>query len=136
MEVSMLKFIRQTVLWMALPAVIGMIIPASAIGGGHGPGRGGAGRGGSPRNHVGPIASQKGRGPVNARARVGQSRARVNARRAPNVAARRPGRGSILNYNAYWRAATSPVPPNPKQSYSTYWQKMQAQKQYQQRPQR
>jgi hypothetical protein len=130
----MLRLIHRTVLWMALPAVVDLIMPAAAIGGGHGSGRGGAGRGGSPRNRSGPIASQKGRGRVAGGARVGHSRARVNARRPPNVAARRRGPGSDLSYNAYWRAATSPVPPNPKQSYSAYWQKMQAQKQYQQRP--
>ena len=33
-----------------------------------------------------------------------------------------------LSYRAYWKAAASPNPPNPNQSYNRYWQKVQAQR--------
>jgi hypothetical protein len=131
----MLKSIRRTAQWMALAAVVGLIVPAAAMGDGHGSGRG-AGRGGSQGNHRGPVASQKNRGSAGAGARAGQGRVRVNSRRPPNAATRRRGQGGSLSYNAYWRAATSPIRPTPKQSYNAYWQKVQAQQEYQKRQQK
>jgi hypothetical protein len=131
----MLKSIRRTALWMALSAVVGLIVPATAMGGGHGSGRG-AGRGGSQGNHRGPAAAQGSRGSAGTGARAGQGRVRVNSRRPPNVATRRRGQGGSLSYNAHWRAATSPIRPTPKQSYNEYWQKVQAQQEYQKRQQK
>jgi hypothetical protein len=131
----MLKSIRRTALWMALPAVVGLIVPAAAMGGGHGSGRG-AGHGGAQGNHRGPAASQRSRGQAGVGARGRQVRGRVEARRQPNVAPRRSGQQGALSYNAYWRSATSPIPPKPNQSYSAYWQKVQAQKEYQKRQQK
>jgi hypothetical protein len=133
----MLRSVRQIVWCAALLAVLGLIVPAAAVGGGQGSGRGGGGgRGGSPGNRRGPVAAQKTRPAARAPARARQRQARVNVRRQPNVAAKRRGQGGPLSYNAYWRSATSPVPPSPKQSYNAYWQKVQAQKEYQKRQQK
>jgi hypothetical protein len=135
MEVRVLKSISQIVWCVALLSVLGLIMPDAAAGGGQGSGRGGGGRRGSPGNRRGPVAS-KARPSAGVAARAKQRQARANVRRPRVVATKRRGQGGPLSYNAYWRAATSPVPPRPTESYNTYWQTMQAQKEYQQRLQK
>jgi hypothetical protein len=116
LEVALLKSIRRFVWCVALFAVLGIIMPAAAMG---------AGRGSRPSG-----ARAVRSGPV---ARARQGPVHVDVRRPSVVAARRGGQGGPLSYNAYWRAATSPNPPRPNQNNNRYAQKLQAWQEYQQR---
>lgn len=100
----MLKSFRRIVWCLAGSAVLSLVVPASAVAGGHGSHRGGAANRGA---HV--IPSRRGGSHPERR------------QRSPS---------GPLSYDAYWRAATSPAPPRPNQDYNRYWQKMQAWQEY------
>lgn len=113
---------RRIVLCLALPAVLGLLLPAAALAAGHGSRGGGARLSRSQTFHPGRVTAQ---------VRQGRGRGDTHGRRA--VARRHHGQGGPLSYNAYWKAATSPNPPRPTQNYTRYWEKMQAWQEYHKR---
>jgi hypothetical protein len=102
----MLRFIRGILWCLALTAVLGIVVPATAIAAGHGARRGSAGHGRSLRFHSRPTVSRR--------------------------TVRHRSHGGPLSYNAYWKAANSPTPPRTNQDYNRYWEKMQAWQRYHQ----
>ena len=113
-----MKSMRGIVGCVAVSAVLSLALPATAGASGHGGSRGGsAGSGHSQGGH--PVVVHG--SPV---------KGRVEVHRQPTVAMHHGGQSGQLSYNAYWRAATSPFPPNPNQNYNRYWQEMQAWQQY------
>jgi hypothetical protein len=128
----MAKSIRRIVVCMGLLVGLGLILPADAAAAGRGSGRGG-GASRSSTNRRGPVAAQHGRSKPAPAARVGQFRPSVAVRRTPQVTPKQHVQGGPMSANAFWRAATSPNPPRTNGSSNVYWQKVQAQQQYQQR---
>jgi hypothetical protein len=120
----MVKSIRRIAWCVAVSAVLGILMPAAAVGAGHGS-RGSGSSGSSHSFQARAVAAQT--------ARVRQERLQVAVNHRFDVATHHRGQGGPLSYNAYWKAATSPNPPRTNQDYNRYWQKMQAWQQYHQR---